>query len=99
MAEDMAGNMAEDSDAPESGTGAIFGVPVEVSAVLGTSMMPVSQILKLGRGAVVKLNRRVGEDVDLHANNQLIARGEIIVLQEMLGVTITKTIKRSTNSK
>jgi len=41
------------------------------------------------------LQRRVGEDIELHANNQLVARGEIIVLEDQLGVTITDTIKRS----
>lgn len=76
-------------------SGAIYEVNVEITAVLGTSMMPISQILKLGRGAVVELQRRVGEDIELHANNQLVARGEIIVLEDQLGVTITDTIKRS----
>ncbi len=90
--------MADDEqEETEQDTGAIFGVSVEVSAVLGTSMMPVSQILKLGRGAVVELERKVGEDIELHANNQLVARGEIVVLEEQLGVTITNTIKRQNN--
>ncbi len=90
--------MAETSEKENEGekeSGAIYGVSVEITAVLGTSMMPISQILKLGRGAVVELQRRVGEDIELHANNQLVARGEIIVLQDQLGVTITDTIKRS----
>jgi len=76
-------------------TGAIYEVEVEVSAVLGTADMPISQILKLGRGAVVELKRRVGEDIELHANNRLVARGEIIVIEDQLGVTITDTVKKS----
>ncbi|MBT3558917.1 MAG: hypothetical protein HN644_10715 [Rhodospirillales bacterium] len=58
-------------------------------------MMAISQILKLGRGAVVELDRRVGEDIELHANSQLIARGEIVVLDDQLGVTVTDIVKRS----
>ena len=77
----------------DSKSGAIYEVVVEISAVLGTSMMPISQILKLGRGAVVELDRRVGENIELKANDQLVARGEIIVLDELLGVTISEIVK------
>jgi len=93
--------VAEPSETKNSGekeTSAIYDVSVEITAVLGTSMMPISQILKLGRGAVVELRRRVGEDIELHANNQLVARGEIIVLEDQLGVTITETVKTSATS-
>lgn len=83
----------------EKESGAIYEVSVEITAVLGTSMMPISQILKLGRGAVVELQRRVGEDIELHANNQLVARGEIIVLDDQLGVTITDTVKTSASNR
>lgn len=90
---------AADAAAPEENGGkgeknAVYEVDVEVTAVLGTALMPVSQILKLGRGAVVELNRRVGEDIDLHANNRLVARGEIVVVEDRLGVTMTEIVKR-----
>lgn len=85
--------MAENKDDESP---AIYEVEVEISAVLGTADMPISQILKLGRGAVVELKRRVGEDIELHANNRLVARGEIIVIEDQLGVTITDTVKKST---
>ena len=68
-------------------------VEVEITAVLGTSMMPISQILKLGRGAVVELNRSVGEDIEVHANNRIVAKGEVIVVDDRLGVTMTEIIK------
>jgi len=55
--------------------------------------MPISQILKLGRGAVVELERTVGEDIEIHANNQLVAKGEVIVVEDRLGVTISEVIK------
>ena len=75
--------------------GAIFDVEVEVTAVLGQASMPISQILKLGRGAVVELNRKVGEPIELHANNRLVAKGEIVVVDDQLGVTMTEIIKTS----
>lgn len=90
--------MAEDdygvqSDGSRSEMEAVLDVKLEVSAVLGTADMPISQILKLGRGAVVELDRTVGEDIEVHANNQLVARGEVIVVEDRLGVTISDVIK------
>ena len=73
--------------------GAAYGIPVEVTAVLGTAQLQVSQILKLGRGAVVELDRVVGEPIEIHANNQLIARGEVVVIEDRLGVQMTEIIK------
>ena len=73
---------------------AIYEIPVQVSAVLGRSQMKVSQLLKLGRGAVVDLDRKVGEAIDIYVNNRLVARGEVVVLEEdRLGVTMTEIIK------
>ena len=66
---------------------------VQVSAVLGKATMQVSQLLKLGRGAVVELDRKVGEAIDIYVNNRLIARGEVVVVDEHLGVTMTEIIK------
>ena len=72
---------------------ALFGVDVEITAVLGTATMPISQILKLGRGAVVELNHGVGDDIEIHANNRIIAMGEVVVIEDRLGVTMTDIIK------
>ena len=72
---------------------ALLDVEVEITAVLGTAMMPVSQILKLGRGAVVELNRNVGEDIEVHANNRMVANGEVVVVEDRLGVNLTDLIK------
>ena len=72
---------------------AVFDVPVQVAAVLGKSNMQVSQLLKLGRGAVVELDRKVGEAIDIYVNNRLVARGEVVVVEERLGVTLTEIIK------
>ena len=83
------------SDRPTTEVEALMDVQVEITAVLGTSLMPISQILKLGRGAVVELNRSVGEDIEVHANNRLVAMGEVIVVDDRLGVTMTEIIKTS----
>lgn len=72
---------------------AVYDIPVTVSAVLGKSTMQVSQLLKLGRGAVVELDRKVGEAVDIYVNNRLVARGEVVVVEDRLGVTMTEIIK------
>ena len=72
---------------------AVYDVPVQLSAVLGRANMQVSQLLKLGRGAVVELDRKVGEAIDIYVNNRLIARGEVVVVEERLGVTMTEIIK------
>ncbi len=72
---------------------AVYDIPVQVSAVLGKTTMKVSQLLKLGRGAVVELDRKVGEAVDIYVNNRLVARGEVVIVDERLGVTMTEIIK------
>ncbi len=74
--------------------GAIYGISVDVTAVLGTASMPISQILKLGRGAVVELERLVGEEIELHAEDNIIAKGEVVVIEDRLGVSITQILKR-----
>ncbi len=72
---------------------AVFDIPVNVSAVLGKAHLPVSQLLKLGKGAVVELDRKVGEAIDIYVNNRLVARGEVVVVEDHLGVTMTEIIK------
>lgn len=72
---------------------AVYDIPVQLSAVLGRAHMPVNQLLKLGRGAVIELDRRVGEAVDILVNNKLIARGEVVLVEDRLGITMTEIIK------
>ena len=72
---------------------AVYDIPVQVSAVLGKATMQVSQLLKLGRGAIVELDRKVGEAIDIYVNNRLVARGEVVVVEDKLGVTMTEIIK------
>ena len=72
---------------------AVFDVPVSVSAVLGKTAMEVSQLLKLARGAVVELDRKVGEAIDIYVNDRLVARGEVVLVEDRLGITMTEIVK------
>jgi flagellar motor switch protein FliN/FliY len=77
---------------------AVFDVPVTVSAVLGKSAMEVSQLLKLGRGTVIELDRKVGEAIDIYVNDRLVARGEVVLVEDRLGITMTEIIKAGSGS-
>ena len=82
------------SDAGSSVTlDAVSDVPVQISVVLGKTSMQVQHLLKLGRGAVVELDRKVGEPVDIYVNSRLVARGEVVVVEDKIGVTMTEIIK------
>jgi flagellar motor switch protein FliN/FliY len=73
---------------------AVYDIPVTVSAVLGKATMQVNQLLKLGRGAVVELDRKLGEAIDIYVNNRLVARGEVVMVDDnRLGVTMTEIVK------
>lgn len=73
---------------------AVYDIPVTVSAVLGKATMQVSQLLKLGRGAVVELDRKLGEAIDIYVNNRLVARGEVVMVDDTrIGVTMTEIVK------
>jgi flagellar motor switch protein FliN len=72
---------------------AVFDVPVQVSAVLGRAHMDVGNLLNLGPGTVLELDRKVGEAIDIYVNNRLVARGEVVLVEEKLGVTMTEIIK------
>ena len=99
--ENMEGQGFTDEDLKEFAIGepmandvtAIYDIPVQISAVLGRANMQVSQLLKLGRGAVVELDRKVGEAIDIYVNNRLVARGEVVVVEDKLGVTMTEIVK------
>ena len=71
----------------------VFDVPVNISAVLGRAHMSVAQLLQLTQGSILELDRKVGEAIDIYVNNRLVARGEVVVVDERLGVTMTEIIK------
>ncbi len=82
------------ASAPARELEAVYDIPVQISAVLGRATMQVSQLLKLGRGAVVELDRKLGEAVDIYVNNRLVARGEVVMVDDnRLGVTMTEIVK------
>ena len=72
---------------------AVYDVDVDVTAVLGTASLLVNQLLKLGRGAVVELGQNVGDPIDLRINNRLVGRGEVIVDEDRLAISITEMIQ------
>jgi flagellar motor switch protein FliN len=72
---------------------AVYDVPISVQAVLGRAHMEVAALLRLARGSVIELDRKVGEAIDIYVNNRLVARGEVVVVDERLGVTMTEIIK------
>ncbi|MDP6573748.1 MAG: flagellar motor switch protein FliN [Rhodospirillales bacterium] len=72
---------------------AVYDIPVKVSTVLGESAVRVSRLMKLGRGAVIVLDRKLGEPIDLYVNDRLVARGELTVSEGRLGVTMTEVIR------
>lgn len=72
---------------------AVFDIPVRVSAVLGRAQMEVSNLLKVNKGTVIELDRKVGEAIDIYVNDRLVARGEVVLVDERLGITMTEIIK------
>lgn len=71
----------------------VFDVPVVVSAVLGSLSLSIGELLRLGPGKVLELERRVGEPVDIRVNNRLVARGEVVLVEDRLGITMTEIVK------
>src|SRR4029077_14534827 len=76
---------------------AVFDVPVQVSAVLRRAHMDVRELLNLGPGTVLELDRKVGDAIDIYVNNRLVARGEVVLVEDKLGVTMTEIIKADRN--
>lgn len=83
----------EENEKSASDLAPVFDVPVNISAVLGKANLSVAQLLKLAQGSVLELDRKVGEAIDIYVNNRLVARGEVVVVNDRLGVTMTEIIK------
>lgn len=75
---------------PES---SVFRIPVQVMAVLGKAMLSVNDLLKLGRGAVIELDAKVGEPIEIWVNNRRVAKGELVVQGDRLSVSMTEVLK------
>jgi len=74
----------------------VMRIPVSVKIVLGSTTMPVANLVKLGRGAVIPLDRRVGEPVDVVVNGRVVARGDVVVLDDdnsRFGISLTEVVE------
>ena len=76
----------------------VFDVPVHIAAVLGKTTVNVADLMELGQGSVLELDRKVGEAIDIYVNNRLVARGEVVLVDDRLGVTMTEIIKDGDSS-
>lgn len=76
----------------------VYDVPVHISAVLGKTQLDVSSLLRLERGSILELDRKIGEAIDIYVNNRLVARGEVVIVDDRLGVTMTEIIKDGDSS-
>jgi len=90
--EDGGDQPPEEAAGPDEGD-AVYEIPVEISAVLGSAQIPVAQLLKMGRGAVLELDRRVGDPIDILVNKQMVAKGDVVVVEDRLGVTLLESLK------
>ena len=92
---ELADENTDIADADELEDQALYGISANISAILGVAEMTVEQVLRLGRGAVIELERGLAEPIDLFADGQLVARGEVVVVDEMLAVQVTEIVKKS----
>jgi flagellar motor switch protein FliN/FliY len=82
-----------ENDVSDINLEAVYDIPVQISVVLGKTSMTVSQLLKLSRGAVVELDRNVGEAIDVYVNDRKVAKGEVVIVENRIGITLTEVIK------
>ncbi|NWG91087.1 MAG: flagellar motor switch protein FliN [Parvularculaceae bacterium] len=73
----------------------VYEIPVRLTAVLGKTRLSIAELMKLDAGSIIELDRRVGEAIDLYVNDRLIARGELVMVDGALGVTMTEVVKES----
>jgi flagellar motor switch protein FliN/FliY len=92
---ELADENTDIADADELEDQARYGISVNISAILGVAEMTVEQVLRLGRGAVIELERGLGESIELFADGKLVTRGEVVVVEEMLAVQVTEIVKKS----
>jgi flagellar motor switch protein FliN/FliY len=78
---------------PQGFLGAVQNVPVEVRVQIGSVRMSIAEMLKLGRGSVISLDKRAGEPVDVYVNDNLVARGEVVLVDDHIGVTLIELLK------
>lgn len=87
--------LGSSGDSDDAGQFAIGDAPVEIKVVIGTAMLRVRDLLKLGRGAVVELDRHLKDPTDVYVEGVLVARGEVVIIDDKIGVTLTDFVKSS----
>ena len=70
----------------------ILDLPLDVSVELGKVKIPVNELLQLGRGSILELTKPVGEPLDIYINNKLIAKGEVVILDDKFGIRVADII-------
>ena len=71
----------------------VYDIPVTVTAVLGKARMPIHQLLNMGEGAVLELDKQVGDSIDIYVNDKMIAKGELVAQGDKLGIALTEILK------
>ena len=71
----------------------VYDIPVTVTAVLGKTTLPIHQLLSMNEGAIIELDKQVGDSVDIYVNNKMIAKGELVAQGDKLGITLTEILK------
>ena len=97
-----AGKATDETPSPLRNLEMVMRIPVTMKIVLGSATMPVSNLMKLGRGAIIPLDRRVGEPVDVVVNGRIVARGEVVVVDEAtsrFGIKLTEVVGPSDTEK
>uniref|UniRef100_A0A7C4AG53 Flagellar motor switch protein FliN n=1 Tax=Fundidesulfovibrio putealis TaxID=270496 RepID=A0A7C4AG53_9BACT len=90
-------DLTQESKAPRPETGRrdldfILDIPLDVSAELGRTKLLINELLQLGQGSVIELNKLAGEPLEIYVNGKLVARGEAVVINEKFGVRLTDII-------
>ena len=89
-------NVQEGSNSADT----ILLIPVTIQVILGSAVMPFAKLMKLSKGAVIPLDHRIGEPVDISVNGKVVARGEVVVVEDdnsRFGVSLTEIVSSSTN--
>ncbi len=88
----QSGGPADKSASQKSNMDFILDIPLEISVELGRTTLMINDLLKLGQGSVVELSKVAGETLEVLANQRLIARGEVVVINEKYGIRLTEII-------
>jgi flagellar motor switch protein FliN/FliY len=90
-ATDTAG-AAKDTEAGQGNLDFILDIPLEITVELGRTKMMVNELLKLGQGSIIELGKIAGETLEILANKRLIARGDVVVINDKYGIRLTEVI-------